>query len=58
MYPTLIKEIEEALGGNVSSSYDFIITPSSLRPISLKALKKYLEALLQQVKDLEVTEER
>jgi len=55
--PNLLYSIKEAITKDLKTieEYNFIITPSNLRPISLKTLKKYLEALLQQVKDLEAS---
>lgn len=50
----MVKESMEKELKNIEG-FDFIITPSTLRPISIKTLKKYLEALLQQVKDLEAS---
>jgi len=50
----IVQELMKAIKKLNLTNYVFIATPSTIRPISLKVLKKYLETLIQQVKELEV----
>jgi len=50
---SLVAKLREAIENLKLEEYNFIVTPSSIRPISIHLLKKYLETLLQQVKELE-----
>jgi len=48
----LVQKLKEAIAGLKLKNYSFIVTPSNIRPINLQTLKKYLETLLEQVKQL------
>jgi len=49
----IVKTIQKAIEDIKLEDYHFIITPSTIRPVSIETLKAYLETLLQTLIDLE-----